>query len=78
MKYKSTKKPDKCSECGSSKIAEILYGLPVFSLGLEKKINKNKIFLGGCCVSGNDPLWKCIDCGTVIFKMEIDLEGSAN
>jgi hypothetical protein len=78
MKYKSTKKPDKCPECGSSKIAQILYGLPVFSPGLEKKINENKITLGGCCVSGNDPSWKCIDCGTVIFRMEIDMEGSAN
>jgi hypothetical protein len=78
MKYKSIKKPDKCPECGSGKIAEILYGLPVFSPGLEKKINEDKITLGGCCVSGNEPSWNCIDCGTTIFKMKIDLEGSAN
>jgi predicted Zn-ribbon and HTH transcriptional regulator len=28
MKYKSIEKPDKCPECGSDKIARILYGLP--------------------------------------------------
>lgn len=78
MKYKSIKKPDKCPECSSNKIAELQYGLPVFSPNLEKKINENNIVLGGCCVSGNDPVWKCIDCGTDIFKMKIDLEGSAN
>lgn len=78
MKYKSVKKPNKCPKCESHIIADILYGLPVFIPGLEKKINENKITLGGCCVSGDDPVWKCADCGTVIFKMEIDLEGSVN
>ena len=78
MKYKSVKKPNKCPKCGSNKIAEIPYGLPVFSPGLEKKINENQITLGGCCVYGDDPTWKCIDCSTVMFKMEVDLECSVN
>jgi predicted Zn-ribbon and HTH transcriptional regulator len=34
MKYKSVKKPEKCPECGSDKIAYILYGLPNYSLSL--------------------------------------------
>jgi hypothetical protein len=78
MKYKSIEKPDKCPECGSDKIAKILYGLPSFSENLRKKLKNDEIVLGGCCITGNDPSWKCIDCGTVIFKMEINLEGSAN
>jgi hypothetical protein len=78
MKYKSINKPDKCTECGSEKIARILYGLPAFSDSLRKRLDNNEIVLGGCCVTGNDPSWKCIDCGTTIFKMKIDLEGSAN
>jgi predicted RNA-binding Zn-ribbon protein involved in translation (DUF1610 family) len=78
MKYKSIEKPDKCPECGSDKIAWILYGLPSFSENLRKKLKNDEIVLGGCCITKNDPSWKCIDCGTVIFRMEIDIEGSAN
>jgi hypothetical protein len=58
--------------------SRILYGLPSFSENLRIKITNNEVVLGGCCVTDNDPSWKCIDCSTVIFKMEIDLEGSAN
>ena len=61
MKYKSAKKPAKCPACGSEKIARILYGLPVFSLSLEKEIEDHKTILGGCCVIREDPVWKCID-----------------
>jgi hypothetical protein len=78
VKYISINKPDKCPKCGSEKIARILYGLPSFSESLRIRINNNEVVLGGCCITGNDPSWKCIDCSTVIFKMEIDLEGSAN
>jgi hypothetical protein len=78
MRYRSTKKPDKCPECGSEKIARILYGLPSFSENLRMKLEKNEVVLGGCCITGNDPSWKCIDCGIAIFKMEIDLDSSAN
>ncbi len=42
MKYKFAKKPDRCPVCGSEKIADILYGLPVFSHGLKKEIEENK------------------------------------
>ena len=78
MKYKSVKKPDKCPNCGSDKIASILYGLPFFSRSLEQEIRDHKIVLGGCCVSNDSPTWKCIDCGVVIHKLEIDFKDSAN
>jgi len=78
MKYKSAKKPDKCPQCGSDKIAKILYGFPNFSSGLEKEIEENRIILGGCCITGNDPFWKCTSCGTFIYRIEIDLDGSVN
>lgn len=78
MKYKSAKKPDKCPECGSEKIADILYGLPAFSTSLKDRIKDHKIVLGGCCISGNDPAWKCIACNTYIYKMEIDFDESIN
>lgn len=75
MKNKKTKK---CLKCGSENIARILYGLPSFSESLRKRIENNEIAPGGCCITKNDPTWKWVDCDSVIFKMEIDLQGSAN
>jgi rubrerythrin len=72
MKYKSAKKPDKCPECGSDRIADILYGLPSFSPSLRKEIEEDKRVLGGCCITNDDPTWQCTSCDTVIYKMEID------
>jgi len=46
--------------------------------GLRQEIRENKIVLGGCCVTGNDPTWKCIECSTDIYKLEIDLKDSKN
>ena len=57
-----TSKPDKCPECGSKKVASILYGLPMFDEELKRRINAGEIVLGGCCVTGDDPLWRCVDC----------------
>jgi hypothetical protein len=78
MKYTSAKKPEKCPCCGSDKIAIICYGLPAFSPRLREDIKENKIVLGGCCVSEHDPTWKCVDCNSVIYKMQIDLDDSVN
>jgi primosomal protein N' len=78
MKYKSVKMPYRCPECGSDKIADVLYGLPAFSTSLRKKIEDHKIVLGGCCVSGNDPTWVCAACNTKIYRMKIDFDDSVN
>lgn len=53
----------KCPRCGSNDIAEILRGLPVYSIELEKAIADHKIILGGCCITGNDPSAHCNSCG---------------
>ena len=34
-----TPKSDKCPECGSKKVASILYGLPMFDEELERRLN---------------------------------------
>jgi hypothetical protein len=78
MKYRSIKKPGKCPECGSEKISRILFGLPSFSGNLRKKLENNEVVLGGCCITEDNPSWKCFDWSTVIIKMKIDLEASAN
>ena len=78
MKYNSVKKPDKCPKCGSDKIAKILYGMPAFSESLRKDLDENKIVLGGCCISNDDPTWQCTSCDTVIYKMKIDFDSPTN
>ncbi len=57
-----------CNKCGSNNIALICYGLPEFSDDLQKKIDKGEIVLGGCCISDNDPQWRCNICGNDIYE----------
>ena len=50
----------KCPNCGTSKVAEILYGLPIC---IDKgKLDRGEIVLGGCCITGSDPKWHCNRC----------------
>ena len=62
-----SRKPKKCPQCKSNKVANILYGMPGFSEELEKDLEESKIILGGCCIDVNDPSWKCVDCGQEYF-----------
>ncbi len=62
------RKPRKCPQCGSSKIAVILYGMPEPDLEFDKSLNDGDIVLGGCCISGDDPQWKCAECEVDIYK----------
>jgi hypothetical protein len=78
MKFYSTQKPKKCPACGSEKIAEILYGLPAFSERLQKMLADNEIVLGGCCITGDDPVWRCVDCKADINRLDIDFKDSVN
>ena len=70
MKEKVTakKKPKKCSKCGCEKIASIQYGMPAFSPELRMDLDEGKIVLGGCCVTGDDPEWQCVECGMQIYR----------
>lgn len=68
VRYQSIKKPVKCPACGSSLMANILYGMPNYDDKLEKDLKAGRITLGGCCVSNNDPQWQCADCQTMIYK----------
>jgi len=62
------RRPRICPNCGSKRIATILYGLPVFSDALQKDLKVGKIALGGCCISGDDPAWQCADCEQTFYK----------
>jgi len=61
-------KPDKCPNCGSEKIAEILYGKPIDSPKLRNELEEGRIILGGCFYADHFPAWKCLDCKTNMFK----------
>jgi len=55
----------------ASGIADILYGMVVFSEDLEQDIESGRIVLGGCCLTGDDPVWKCTQCGQAIYRMKV-------
>ncbi len=57
-----------CPNCNSPRIAKILYGMPNYDEKLEKDLREGKIVLGGCCVTENDPDYKCTDCDLLIYR----------
>jgi len=68
MRYESAKKPQSCPACGSKRIAEILYGMPVYSSKLQKEEKEGKIVIGGCCITDDDPTWQCQKCSIDIYR----------
>ena len=52
-----------CPKCGSSKVARIIYGLPVWSSQLERADREGRLIMGGCCMTGDDPDSQCLSCG---------------
>jgi len=68
-KHRFQKKPKKCPECNSSRIATILYGYPDFNEKLENDIELGRTVLGGCCEEIGAPKWQCADCGIDIFEV---------
>jgi hypothetical protein len=75
MRYESTLKPEKCPKCGSARVADILFGYPAFSPKLEADLKEGRISLGGCCISGADPQWQCVECETVIYPITLKKKG---
>ena len=68
--YKLSDKRVKCPKCGSTRIANILYGLPAYSIELMDNIHAGKVALGGCCVTDDDPVWECANSETKIYKKD--------
>ena len=52
----------KCPECGSLRVAEILWGYFPDCKSIEEKFDKGEFVLGGCLVSDHDPRWECNEC----------------
>ncbi len=60
------RKPGKCPNCGSLKIARIVYGLVDLTPELEKDLKEEKVVLGGCVIG--EAKWECVDCGIRLYK----------
>ena len=58
------RKPKRCPNCGATRIAKILYGMPA----LSEKLNEGKVVLGGCIISDDDSSWCCTKCESVFFR----------
>jgi len=51
-----------CPECGTSEnVIPIIYGYP--GPELREAADRGEVWLGGCVITGDDPLWHCKDCG---------------
>jgi len=68
-RYESANKPSQCPKCGSERVARILYGEPIGSESLMADLKAGRIVLGGCCITGDDPIWQCLSCETEIYKI---------
>jgi hypothetical protein len=49
-----------CPECGSTEVAEILYGL--FDRDPSDVYRDRRVVPGGCVVFSNSPTWRCLGC----------------
>lgn len=56
-------KPRKCSECGSRRVATIIYGMPAApDEAMQKRLDDGTVAFGGCCVEPCNPTWVCSHC----------------
>jgi hypothetical protein len=62
--FLATARPEVCEQCGSRRIADIIYGLPV-EIDL-RAIEAGSIVMGGCILRGDDPQWRCAACNAAI------------
>lgn len=52
-------KPDACPFCGG-KTVNIVYGEP--DEETMQLAEEEKVVLGGCCITEEDPAWACLSC----------------
>lgn len=58
--YECKRKPRRCPACGSTRVASILYGMPLFSEDLQRRLDDGTVVLGGCSL--DSAKWECVDC----------------
>lgn len=53
-----------CPNCGKSKIAKIIYGMPAYTKELQKDIDEGRVVLAGCMIENDTPSYFCRWCKT--------------
>ncbi len=67
-RYRSAGRPARCPRCGSDRIAEIAWGDPAGIPDLGRRLREGSLVLGGICVRGEVPAWRCQACGTAVYR----------
>ena len=52
----------RCPTCGSDRVVPILYGFPFGEM--QEAADRGEAVLGGCIMSGHDPMKACLRCKT--------------
>jgi hypothetical protein len=68
MQWDYETKPEKCPLCGSTKIAEIRYGLIRLTSELKKEIEDGIWVMGGCLSHPALAKWLCKTCNARMYK----------
>jgi len=55
-------KSPSCPSCKSTNTCPIFWGYPGGMEEISRLIDEEKISLGGCLVSDDDPVWHCNNC----------------
>jgi len=63
-----SRRPTACPACGSKRVARIMYGYPAYSDELQAQLDAGTVVLGGCVITGDDPAWRCTQCGQRIYR----------
>lgn len=46
--------------------------MPAPSVELEDDLATGRLVLGGCCISDDDPVWRCLDCEAALHRGKVD------
>jgi hypothetical protein len=68
MKMQAHEKPKSCPWCGSTKIALLLRGMPVFLPEMEQALDGGGIAFGNLKADSEEPAWQCTDCYAQFFR----------
>jgi DNA-directed RNA polymerase subunit RPC12/RpoP len=68
MRYESNIKPEVCPACGSQRIAKIKYGKLKETPELHEMERTGQVIRGGCCITFDNPRFRCLDCLTNIYS----------
>jgi len=68
MKMRTHRKPSHCPWCGSTKIALLLRGMPVFIPEMENALDGGGIAVGSFNNQNDGPAWQCTDCCAQFYR----------